>query len=62
MGNQVIVFDKHIEPGKIGQVSWSGTTMNARLEDSEREQVKAGDTLYISDVKGNVLICSRQKP
>ena len=36
--------------------------MNARLEDSEREQVKAGDTLYISDVKGNVLICSRQKP
>ncbi len=62
VGNQVIVFDKHIEPGKIGQVSWSGTTMNARLEDSEREQVKAGDTLYISDVKGNVLICSRQKP
>lgn len=56
IGNQVIVFDKHIEPGKMGHVSWSGTTMNAKLEDSEKEQVKAGDTLYISEVKGNVLI------
>ena len=61
IGNQVVVFDKYIEPGTIGQVSWSGTTMNAKLEDSEKENAQAGEILYISKVRGNILICTRKK-
>lgn len=62
VGNQVTVLNRNIEPGKIGQVSWSGTIMNAKLIDSEKEHVNPGDVLYVLEVKGNVLICSRKKP
>ncbi|MBM3467318.1 MAG: NfeD family protein [Alphaproteobacteria bacterium] len=62
VGNQVTVFNQSIEPGKIGQVSWSGTIMNAKLADSEKEQGKPGDVLYVLEVKGNILICSHKKP
>ena len=62
VGNQVTVFNQSIEPGKIGQVSWSGTIMNAKLADSEKEQRKPGDVLYVLEVKGNILICSHKKP
>ncbi len=61
IGNQVVVSSKYIDPGKVGQVSWSGTTMNAKLANSEKEQAKTGEMLYISKVKGNILICSRKK-
>ena len=44
------------------QVSWSGTIMNAKLADSEKEQRKPGDVLYVLEVKGNILICSHKKP
>lgn len=62
VGNQVTVLNRNIEPGKIGQVSWSGTIMNAKLVDSEKEHVNPDDVLYVLEVKGNVLICSRKKP
>lgn len=62
VGNQVTVFNQSIEPGKIGQVSWSGTIMNAKLSNSEKEQGKPGDVLYVLEVKGNILICSHKKP
>lgn len=60
VGNQVVVSDEYIEPGKIGLVSWSGTTMNAKLLESEKERAIAGETLYILKVRGNILICSRK--
>ena len=58
IGNQVVVIDTPIKPDVIGQVTWSGTTMNAKLATSEKSQIEVGDTLYILDVKGNVLICT----
>jgi membrane protein implicated in regulation of membrane protease activity len=62
VGNQVTVLNRNIEHGKIGQVSWSGTIMNAKLVDSEKEHVNPDEVLYVLEVKGNVLICSRKKP
>ena len=58
IGNQVVVIGTPIKPDVIGQVTWSGTTMNAKLATSEKSQIEVGDTLYILDVKGNVLICT----
>jgi len=36
--------------------------MNAKLADSEKEQGKPGDVLYVLEIKGNILICSHKKP
>lgn len=62
VGQYVRVLNRNIEPSKIGQVSWSGTIMNARLVDSENEHVNPDSLLYVLEVQGNVLICSRKKP
>ena len=37
------------------------SSMNAKLEDSEKENAQAGEILYISTVRGNILICTRKK-
>ena len=57
VGAQVKVFDEVIKPGQMGQVSWSGAIMNARLDDAQ--QAEKGEALYVTEVKGNVLVCSR---
>jgi hypothetical protein len=36
--------------------------MNAKLADTEKEQVNPDDVLYVSEIKGNILICTRKKP
>ena len=46
--------------GKIGQVSWSGTTMNATLSPLDNENADIGDELTVLEVKGNILICSKK--
>jgi membrane protein implicated in regulation of membrane protease activity len=61
IGMSVKVAFQDIKPGQDGQVHWSGTIMNARLQDKETS-AKSGDELYVTDVKGNILICSTKKP
>lgn len=59
-GSEVKVFDS-IAPGGMGLVEWSGTIMNARLEDCEKQEAQVGQILYITKVKGNILVCSRTR-
>ena len=59
IGGRVVVMGKDLEPGEFGIVTWSGTVMKARLADDESEAAKLGQTIYISEVQGNVLICSK---
>lgn len=58
VGKEVLVYDKEILLGKIGRVSWSGTTMNAKLSDNDTKPAFQGDVLCILQVEGNVLICT----
>lgn len=59
VGGMVTVSGKDLEPGEVGIVTWSGTIMKAKLTDDETEPAKLGQTIYIREVKGNVLICSK---
>lgn len=60
-GMRVEVASEEIQPSGSGKVYWSGTTMNARFID-KGFPVKKSEELYIVEVKGNTLICSRHKP
>ena len=62
VGMQVAVVEKDLNSSDVGRVLWSGTTMNAKLDSAESKSAKVGDQLYITDIKGNVLICGRKKP
>lgn len=62
VGMQVEVAFKDMEPSGLGQVYWSGTLMNARLEDKDSAGAKIGDKLYVTKIKGNILVCSHKKP
>jgi membrane protein implicated in regulation of membrane protease activity len=59
VGSQAQVVSMVLEPGMMGQIKWSGTIMNARLDSSETEPVKADQTVYIKRMEGNVAILSR---
>ena len=59
VGMQVEVALKDIEASGRGQVYWSGTIMNARIDDNKG--AKVGDSLYILEVRGNILICTHNK-
>lgn len=59
VGNEVVVHSQLISAEKIGQVIWSGTIMNAKLESNEHKTAHKGDTLHITKISGNVLICSK---
>ncbi|MDP4708724.1 MAG: hypothetical protein NWS20_01795 [Rickettsiaceae bacterium] len=59
---QVEVVEKDLTSSSVGKVVWSGTTMNAKLDSAENKDAKVGYQLYITDIKGNVLICGRKKP
>ena len=61
VGMQVEVITKDIKPSESGKVYWSGTYMNAKLDKRDHKTAKIGDKLYVSKVKGNVLICSHKK-
>lgn len=62
VGMQVEVAVDYMEPSGLGQVYWSGTLMNARLEDKDSAGAKIGDKLYVTKIKGNILVCSHKKP
>lgn len=62
VGMQVEVAVEDIEPSGLGQVYWSGTLMNAKLEDKDSAGAKIGDKLYVTKIKGNILVCSHKKP
>lgn len=59
IGSEVEVFAQDIFPNNIGQVKWSGTYMNARLNVKEILPAKVGDKLIITEVHGNILICRK---
>lgn len=58
VGSEVEVYANPLLPGKLGQVKWSGTIMNAKLMHDSVE-AKIGEVLVISEVQGNVLICRK---
>jgi len=59
VGKKAEVYSKTISPDNLGQVKWSGVIMNAYLAPDE-PSAKSGDQVFIIEVKGNILICSKQ--
>ena len=59
-GSQVTVINKNIKAGEHGQVSWSGTIMNAQFIDDTNNVAKVDDTIYVLEVQGNKLICGNK--
>jgi membrane protein implicated in regulation of membrane protease activity len=55
INKEVEVYSPTISSDKMGQIKWSGVIMNALLEQNQKE-VKAGDKVLITEVRGNVLI------
>ncbi len=56
IGENAIVYEKPLLKGKIGEVKWSGTIMQAQLSDDADAQSVAPDTIVkIIAIKGNVL-------
>gem|GEM_PF-2117163 len=61
IGKTVEVYSSTLSSDTMGQVKWSGAIMNAYLIPNEID-AKTGDRLFITEVKGNILICSRERP
>lgn len=59
VGMRVKVVSDEIISNGLGKVSWSGTTMNAKFIDSG--VAKRDEYLYITEIQGNVVICSREE-
>ena len=62
VGSEVKVLGEPINPDSTGQVEWSGTIMNAKLDEHEKQEASPGQRLYVTEVRGNILICSRRNP
>jgi membrane protein implicated in regulation of membrane protease activity len=60
IGKEVEVYSDEIILGEIGQVWWSGTVMNAKLT-PHTVQAHKGDMLQITEIDGNILICSKKR-
>ena len=61
IGGEVEVCNSSLFPGDLGQVKWSGTVMNARLDKTEQNSAAIGDKLFITAIHGNILICSKTR-
>lgn len=48
--------EKYVSGGRLIQVNWSGTIMNAKL--TEPASINVGDILHIVNIEGNILICA----
>lgn len=59
IGSNVLVVNNDIKPNEMGQVSWSGTIMNAKLAEGNAH-ARIGDMLQVLEVRGNVLICTKK--
>ncbi|HJD61800.1 MAG TPA: NfeD family protein [Rickettsia endosymbiont of Columbicola hoogstraali] len=60
IGKEAEVYSELISEENLGQVKWSGVIMNAYL--APNEKAKSGDKVFITKVKGNILICSKHRP
>lgn len=61
VGRMAIVGEAGLHKGKTGTVSWSGTTMRARLaDDAAMDMAAAGDELMIVNVDGSMLILAQK--
>lgn len=56
IGARALVAGSGLEPGREGQVSWSGTLMTAELAAGITQAVPAGETVLIVEVNGAKLI------
>lgn len=56
IGSDVEIWSSEARPNALFQVKWSGTYMNARLEDEEKNHFKKGDHLKVKKVDGNVVV------
>ena len=58
VGCSAIVSSSALEPGKTGEVRWSGTVMNARLAEGQEESpaIAVGSEVEIVSVSGNLLL------
>lgn len=55
IGNTCQVIGNNLEKGKIGNVSWSGTVIKAKIDsNSKQEAIKTGSTVEIVSVEGNI--------
>lgn len=50
------VLMTNLEPGQTGRARWSGTIMNAKLDESQQTGLIEGAEVVVTEVKGNVLI------
>jgi membrane protein implicated in regulation of membrane protease activity len=57
VGDRATVGAEGLRKGEQGQVTWSGTVMNAELaDDATLEDLPAGATVEVAAVRGNTLI------
>src|SRR5262249_49812474 len=56
VGGIAVVGERGLKRGEVGQVTWSGTVMNAELDSSSSvDTVSAGVQVVIKSVSGNLL-------
>ncbi len=61
VGDIATVGKGGLQAGKVGQVSWSGTTMMALIDSKHEDgQIEEGTMVEITSVKGNHLIVAPQ--
>lgn len=58
IGKDVEIWGQELKPGSIGQVKFSGTIMNAKLDEYYLSSVPIGTYLKIKAIEGNILIIS----
>ena len=58
-GDTATVLGVPLEPGKTGQVRWSGTDCKAAVEGDET--IDVGVEVMITDIRGNIFIVRRKK-
>lgn len=58
IGDRAVILTKDLNPNELGNASWSGTIMNARLDSSVTHPIAVGTECTIVRVEGNTLILS----
>ena len=63
VGSTAIVFGNALEYGKLGQIKWSGTVMNCRLESNVEgiEKIDPGSEVTITGVSKGLMLVRTKK-